>query len=486
MVKALKSFRGGIRPGHHKGTSGIGTVVMPLPSRVVIPMLQHVGAPCVPIVKKGDRVLVGQKIGDSDKMISAPVHSSVSGTVSDVRPVLLSAGFEVMAVEIKPDGLQEIHESVRPPERLDRDSLVRSIREAGLVGLGGAGFPTSVKLTPPPGKALDILLINGAECEPYITSDFREMMENPEGIIEGTKKIMEISGAKKALICIEKNKPEAISKLSGLLGTTDNINVLPLRTRYPQGGEKQLIYAATGRQVPSGKLPSDVGVLVQNVGTAAFIAGYIKTGMPLIKKKITVDGGAVAHPMNVEVLVGTQLREVFDFCGGFKKEPRKIIMGGPMMGVAQFSLDTPVLKQNNALLALTDEEAAEAPESVCIRCGKCVEACPMSLLPLYINSYVNLGRFEEIGKYHVNDCIECGCCSYVCPASRHLVQSMRYAKAELRKLDAQKKAEAQKRAEAKEAGANEAVTQKPEAAGQAERLKQTDINKQRGEERNGK
>lgn len=486
MVKALKAFRGGVRPGHYKSTSGSGTVVMPLPSKVVIPMLQHVGAPCIPTVKKGDRVLVGQKIGDSDKMISAPVHSSVSGTVSDIRPLLLSAGIEVMAVEIKPDGLQEVHESVKPPKCTDRESLVRAIREAGLVGLGGAGFPTSVKLTPPPGKALDILLINGAECEPYITSDFREMMENPEDIIEGTKKIMEISGADKACICIESNKPEAIAKLSGLLRDSKAISVVPLRTRYPQGGEKQLIYAVTGRQVPSGKLPSDVGVLVQNVGTAAFIAGFLRTGMPLIRKKVTVDGGAVARPMNVEVLVGTPLREIFDFCGGFKKEPRKIIMGGPMMGVAQFSLDTPVLKQNNALLALTEEETAETPESVCIHCGKCVSACPMSLLPLYINSCVNLGNFEELGKYHVNDCIECGCCSYVCPASRHLVQSIRYAKAELRKLDAQKKAGAQKQTEAKKAGEQRQTEAKKAEAQKQPGAQQHHTNRQGGEDRNGK
>ncbi|HEX2944465.1 MAG TPA: electron transport complex subunit RsxC [Clostridia bacterium] len=499
MVKALKAFRGGIRPGHHKSTSGMETVEMSLPSKVIIPMLQHVGTPCIPIVKKGDRVLVGQKIGDSDKPISSPVHSSVSGTVTDVRPLLLSTGTEVMAVEIKPDGLQEAHGSVRPPECRDRESLVKCIRDAGLVGLGGAGFPTAVKLTPPPGKNIDILLINGAECEPYITSDFREMMENPGEIIEGTKRILEISGAKKAFICIESNKPEAILKLNELLRGSNGISVVPLRTRYPQGGEKQLIYAVTGRQVPSGKLPSDVGVLVQNVGTASFIAEFLKTGMPLVKKKITVDGGAVTKPMNLEVLVGTPLREVFDFCGGFKKEPCKIIMGGPMMGVAQFSLDTPVLKQNNALLALTEEEAAEAPESVCIHCGKCVAACPMSLLPLYINSFVNLGRFDEVGKYHVNDCIECGCCSYVCPASRHLVQSVRYAKAELRKLEAHKKAEAQKQEaqklegagqnDAQKAGAIRAVdqaeAQKPEGAGQAEKPRQHDTNRQE-DNRNGK
>ena len=439
MAKALKAFRGGIRPGHHKKTSELQTVGMPLPSKVVIPMLQHIGAPCTPIVKKGDRVLVGQKIGDSTSMISAPIHSSVSGIVSDVKPMLYPGGFEVMSVEIKPDGQQEVHESVMPPKELDRESLLKSIREAGLVGLGGAGFPTSVKLSPPPGKSLDILVINGAECEPYITSDYREMIENPNGILEGTKTVMELTGIKKAFIGIESNKPEAIKQMSLLAKGYDNIQVLPLRTRYPQGGEKQLIYAVTGRKVPAGKLPSDIGVLVQNVNTVSFIAEYISTGMPLIKKKVTVDGSAVVKPMNVEVLIGTPLKDVFEFCGGFMEEPRKVIMGGPMMGVAQFSLDNTVLKQTNALLALTEKEIATGKESTCIRCGKCVAVCPMSLLPLYINANVMSGNIEDAQKYHFMDCIECGCCSYACPASRHLVQSIRYAKAETkRRADLQK------------------------------------------------
>lgn len=438
MIKALKSFKGGIKPGHHKETSEMETVKMPLPSKVVIPMLQHIGAPCMPLVKKGDRVLVGQKIGDSEKMISSPVHSSVSGTVTDVRPILYSTGVEVMAVEIKPDGLQEVHESVVPPVCSGKDGLLRCIRESGLVGLGGAGFPTAVKLSPPPDKALDVLVINGAECEPFITSDYREMIENPEGIVEGTKKVMEITGINRAYIAIEENKPLAIDTISSLIQDADNIEVVKLAARYPQGGEKQLIYAVTGRRVPVGKLPSEVGVLVQNVTTVSFLANYLKTGMPLIKKKVTIDGGAAANPMNVEVLIGTPLGEVFEFCGGFCEEPRKVIMGGPMMGVAQYSLDNSVLKQTNALLALNEKEAAEPKESVCIRCGKCVSACPMSLMPLYINANVMRGNFEETEKYHVNDCIECGCCSYVCPASRHLVQSVRYAKAELRKLAARK------------------------------------------------
>jgi len=431
-------FRGGIDPGNHKDTAELETVRMPLPPRVIIPMLQHVGAPCVPLVRKGDRVFVGQKIGDSDRPISAPVHSSVSGTVTDVRPIVYSNGMEVMAVEIKPDGLQELHESVAPPDCTDRESMLKAIRESGIVGLGGAGFPTSVKLSPPPGKTIDTLIINGAECEPFITSDYREMMENPQYIIEGTKKVMEITSAGKAYIGVEDNKQDAIDLLSSMVTDSDNIEVVSLPARYPQGGEKQLIYALTGRKVPTGKLPSDVGVLVQNVATVSFIAQYLKTGLPLIRKKVTVDGSAVANPKNVEVLIGTPLGEVFDFCGGFCDEPRKIIMGGPMMGVSQHSLDDPVLKQTNALLAFNERNAEQPKESVCIRCGKCVAACPMSLLPLYINLNVVRGKFEETEKYHVTDCIECGCCSYVCPASRNLVQSVRIAKAELRKIAARK------------------------------------------------
>lgn len=439
MKNPLKSFRGGITPSHHKKTSELETVVMPVPEKIIIPMSMHIGPACVPVVSKGERVLVGQKIGESQAFVSAPIHSSVSGTVRDVRPILYSGGVEVMSVEIEPDGLQEIHESVKPCQNFDKKELIQKIRESGLVGLGGAGFPTSVKLSPPPGKELDILIINGAECEPYITSDYREMLENTQSILEGTKIVMELTGISKALIGIESNKQKAIRLLDREASRYKNIQVVPLKTRYPQGGEKQLIYAVSGRRVPSGKLPSDVGVLVHNVNTVSFIASYVKTGMPLIKKKVTVDGGAVATPKNVEVLIGTPLKDVFEFCGGFKEEPRKVIMGGPMMGVAQFSLENTVIKQTNALLVLSQQETELRPESVCIRCGKCAAACPMSLLPLYLNANAVNGRVEETTKYHVNDCIECGCCSYVCPASRHLVQSIRYAKAELKRIAADRK-----------------------------------------------
>lgn len=433
MHNPVKAFKGGINASHHKGTSDSETVKMELPSKVIIPMLQHIGPPCIPLVKKGDMVKVGQKIGSSDAFVSSPVHSSVSGIVTDVKPVLYSGGFEVTSVEIQPDGIQELYEGIAPPAGLDKKGMLNAIRESGIVGLGGAGFPTSVKLSPPPDRIPDTLLINGAECEPFITSDYREMIENPQGIIDGTKAIMEIVGIKRAIIGIESNKPAAIKLISGLLRNDSDISVVSLRARYPQGGEKQLIYALTGRKVPAGKLPSDIGVLVHNINTASFIAEFFKTGMPLIKKKVTVDGSAVKNPMNVEVLIGTPLREVFEFCGGFKEDPHKIIMGGPMMGVAQFSLDNTVLKQTNALLAFNQKDSVIPPESVCIRCGRCVNACPMNLLPLYINANVSKGFISETLKYDVNNCMECGCCSYVCPAKRHLVQSIRYAKAELKR-----------------------------------------------------
>ena len=429
----LKTFKGGAHVEHHKNTNEKATVIMPVPSKAVIPMLQHIGAVCTPLVKKGDMVKVGQKIGDSEAFVSSPIHSSVSGKVTDVKPYLYPGGMEVMSVEIETDGLQELWEGISPPDRLDKSAIVKAIRESGIVGLGGAGFPTHVKLSPPPGKPIDVLIINGAECEPYITSDYREMLENTDNIIEGINIVKSIVGAKKAYVAIESNKPEAMKLLEKKAGLSGDFEVIGLKTRYPQGAEKQLIYAATKRKVPAGGLPSDIGVVVQNINTVAFIAKYMRTGMPLISRRITVDGSAVKSPANVEVLIGTQLKDVFEFCGGFTEKPAKVIMGGPMMGVAQFSLDTSVLKQTNAILALNAKDAVLPEESVCIRCGRCVMTCPMNLMPLYINASVQLRDYDSAKAYSVNDCIECGCCSYVCPAKRHLVQSIRLAKTELRK-----------------------------------------------------
>lgn len=424
----MKLFKGGVHPPQQKNTAGMATVAMGVPSMVVIPMVQHLGAPCQPKVSKGDTVKVGQLIGDTDAYVSAPIHSSVSGTVTRVEPMVLTGGKPVMCVEIKPDGLQEVFEGVKPPVVDSRESFLAAVRASGLTGLGGAGFPAHVKLNPPKGTTVDTLIINASECEPYITSDYRECIENTDGIIEGILHVLKWTGIGKAMIGIEDNKPEAIKILSKAVSGIPSITVHPLHTRYPQGAEKTLIYALTGRQVPSGKLPADVGCIVMNVVSVAFVASYLKTGMPLIKKRVTVDGSAVKNPQNVEVLIGTPLKEVFDFCGGFKSEPGKVIMGGPMMGVSLFSLDLPVLKLNNALLAFDEDESRIPEETACIRCSRCVRACPMGLLPFELDRLVNAKKYEEAQKLHILDCIECGCCTYTCPARRLMVQTIRIGK----------------------------------------------------------
>lgn len=432
MVFLKKFFKGGADVPHRKNTAECETIIMGVPEKVIIPMLQHIGAPCEPLVKKGDTVKVGQVLGTSDKFVSSPIHSSVSGIVSDVSSMLYPGGFHVTTVEIKTDGMQVVHEDVKPPVFSSNKEFLEVIKQSGLVGLGGAGFPAHIKLAPPPDKKVDTLLINGAECEPYITADYRETIENSWGIISGIKILMEVLGVNNVIIGVEDNKPQAIDVLTRIAKNDDNINTVKLKSRYPQGAEKMLIYALTGRKVPPGKLPSDVGVIVMNVNSVSFISEHVKTGMPLIKKRVTVDGSAVNRPSNVEVLIGTQLSEVFDFCGGFKEAPRKVLMGGPMMGIAQYSLQTSVVKHTNALLALAEKEAKLPQESPCIRCGKCVEVCPMELLPLYMNQHSLKGNTEELKKYNTNDCIECGCCSFACPAKRHLVQSIRLGKAQLR------------------------------------------------------
>ena len=431
MANLFRKFKGGIHPPQQKNTKNLEVVEMPIPKNVVIPVSQHIGAFTTVIVKKGDQVKVGQKICDSDEFISAPIHASVSGKVIDVKAVLSASGAEVMSVFIESDGKQELHPDIKPLTNLTKEELVQAIRESGLVGLGGAGFPTHVKLSPPKEKVLDTLIVNAAECEPYITSDYREMIENAEGVISGIKIVMDLLGIKNTVIGIESNKPIAIKKFKELLKDNPSITVKNLPTRYPQGGEKQLVYAVTKKKVPSGGLPLDVGVLVQNVATLSFIDSFIKTGMPLIKKTVTVDGSAVKNPMNVKVPVGTMLKDVFEFCGGFTQEPYKVIMGGPMMGVSQFSLENPIIKNTNAILALTKKDAIIPIEGNCIRCGRCIAACPMRLLPLRFHANVRLGRIDDTLDYNIRDCIECGCCSYVCPSKLYLVQSIRFAKSEL-------------------------------------------------------
>ncbi len=429
----FQNFKGGVHPTQAKNTMECATIKMSLPEKAVIPMLQHIGAPCQAVVQKGDTVKVGQVLGNSDAFVSVPIHSSVSGTVTAITERIISGSKPVVCVEIQPDGLQEISEDVKVPVVDSKDSFLKAIRDSGLTGLGGAGFPAHVKLNPPKDAKIDTLIINGAECEPYITSDYRECMENTENIIEGINHLLKWTGIPKALIGIEDNKPEAIKKLKSSVETMNNITVHSLKSRYPQGAEKMLIKTLTGREVPSGKLPSHVGCLVMNVASVAFVAEYLKSGMPLIKRRVTVDGSSVKTPMNLEVLIGTPIGEVFKFSGGFISEPAKFIMGGPMMGVALYSDEIPVMKYTNALLALNEKDAKIPEENVCIRCGRCVNVCPMKLLPFDIDRLVKVNQYDDLDKYNIMDCIECGSCAYACPSKRMLAQSVRLGKDILRR-----------------------------------------------------
>ena len=461
---------GGVEIPHKKWTSDNAIAVMDVPRRVVIPMRQHLGAPCEPVVKRGDAVKAGQVIGDSKGYVSAPIHSSVSGTVSNVVQALHPGGGRCAAVEIAADGAQIAHESVSPKTYSNKAEFLALVRASGLVGLGGAGFPAHVKLNPPAGSEILDLIVNGAECEPYITADYRLMVERADSIVGGLKMIIDAIGIPRALIAIEDNKPGAIALMKKLTAGDPRIGVVSLRSYYPQGAEKTLIYACLGHRVPPGKLPADVHALVMNVNSVSLIHQYITTGMPLVNKIVTVSGAAVANPGNVEAPIGTPLSGVFDFCGGFKAPPKKIIMGGPMMGVAQYTLDVPVIKNTNALLAFDEKEARHDAETACIRCGKCAESCPMRLLPLYINAAGVKKDVERLQKYHAIDCIECGACEYNCPAKRRIVQSARLGKELLRAVAAAEKAAAAAAAEkaAAAAAADKAASATAEkAAGKA-------------------
>lgn len=430
MSKLFSKSLNGVKVPHSKNTAEMETVEMPVPDKVVIPMKQHMGRECTPTVKLTDLVKVGQIIGDTDAFIGAPIHSSVSGKVTKIDEIIGTDGNPIKAVEITTDKLQEIDESVKVPEVTDLQSFAAAIRASGLVGLGGAGFPTHVKLMPKNLDEVTTLLVNGAECEPYITADNRAMLEDTDDIVEGIKLVKKYMNLSTVIIGIEDNKPQAIAKLQAAVSDIEGASVKALKAQYPQGGEKVLIYECTGKIVPEGKLPSDVGCVVMNVSSIAFVAKYMRTGMPLITKRLTVDGDAIAEPKNVEVAIGTSFSDVIDFCGGFKTEPKKIIMGGPMMGFAVPTINYPVLKNNNAILAFSAAKAAEAekPETPCIRCARCVNACPFSLMPAAIEKAYKAGNVDALKALKVNLCMECGCCAYVCPAKRNLVSVNRLAK----------------------------------------------------------
>ena len=436
VLTAVKKVRGGVKVDHHKNTAEIEVVRIPTPSKVVIPMQQHIGAPCEPVVKVGDEVAVGQLIGDTDKYVSAPIYASVSGKVTAIGGVKLPNGSLVQAVTIESDGEMRLWDGIKPPRVESREDLIKAVRESGLVGLGGAGFPTHVKLNFPTDKNIDTLVINAAECEPFITVDYRECIENSWDILAGVYLLKEFLGFKKVVIAVEDNKPEAFKVLKNIADhkadVDDEVKLMVLESKYPQGAEKMMVQSATGRKVPPGKLPADVGCVVMNVASVAFIARYIKTGKPLVSRSMTVDGSAIAEPKNVRVPIGTDIGEIIEFCGGFKEEPCKIICGGPMMGQAIVGTDLPVCKQNNAILAFAKDDAVLKEETDCIRCGRCAIACPMSLMPTNIVRAANAKDPARLNQLGIMVCMECGSCAFACPAGKPLVQHMRLAKAILR------------------------------------------------------
>ncbi len=431
-------FKGGVHPLRRIEygktlTEDCAITPCPVPDEVVIPLSQHIGAPSAPIVKAGDKVDLGQKIAEASGNVSVPCFASVSGTVKAIEPRFVICGQAEMSIVIENDFEDRPASGIGPAgtvESMSPAELLERVRAAGIVGMGGAAFPTHVKLSPPPNKKIDTVIINGAECEPYLTADYRVMLEHPQRVVTGLKAVMKILGAQNACIAMEDNKPEAAEVLRRIAGP--DVRVVMLKVKYPQGAEKQLIYGVTGRRVPSGGLPMDVGVVVVNAGTARQIALAVEQGVPLYERVVTVTG-SVAKPCNMLVRIGTPIEKVFEAAGGFTGDISEVLAGGPMMGIAMCDLRAPVVKGTSGLLALDAKVAHMREPSVCIRCGRCVAGCPMGLSPYLVSAYADAGRFDDAEKHRAMDCIECGCCTYSCPAGRHMVQSIRLAKAEITK-----------------------------------------------------
>ena len=412
---------------HHKNTAGMAIVPMTIPERVYIPMSQNIGAPCQPVVAKGDHVKVGQLIGNTEAPMSAPIHASVSGDVEAIEQFMTQNGRVDTNIIIKADGKQEIAETVVPPEINSREDFLKAVRDSGLVGLGGASFPMSVKYNVKDGAA-EYLILNGAECEPYITVDHAAMLAYGNQMIAGMKNTMKWLNIKHGIIGVEGNKPDAIAKFKELLANEPDIEVKELRQTYPQGAERVIIYECTGRKCAAGMLPINVGCIVSNVVSMLKLEQYIETGMPLVTKFLTVDGNAVANPQNIEVPIGTMINEIIDFCGGTTSEVKKILLGGPMMGRAIPRDDFAILKSNNAILLFDELLATRPEETACINCGRCVAACPMNLMPARLSRAYKDKNVDLLREYNVMTCMDCGCCSYVCPARKQLNFEFRMAK----------------------------------------------------------
>lgn len=437
-------FHGGVHPDDAKAlSSGRAIEPAPLLDTYLVPLQQHIGAPAKLLVKKKDAVLKGQVLAEPGGFVSAPIHAPTSGIVKDITEIASPMGRLGPAVLIESDGEDKAAEHLAPMpswEDTDPAALKQRIGEAGIVGMGGAAFPTMVKLSPPPAKPIDVLILNGVECEPCLTADHRLMLEIPENIVLGARIMARILGIETIIIGIERNKPDAIDSMRRAVEGT-SLTVQDLRVRYPQGAEKQLIYAITGRKVPAGGLPMDVGVVVQNVGTAVAVAEAVVEGKPLYERITTVTGTPVASPGNWRLRVGTPYAKALELAGGVTREPAKIISGGPMMGFAVYSLDIPIMKNTSGIVLLEADDVVQYRSDACIRCGRCVDSCPMELLPGTLSVQIENERFDLAETWHVLDCIECGCCAYGCPSHRPLVQHLRRGKQEVmaRRRAAEKK-----------------------------------------------
>ncbi len=428
-----KTFKGGAHPPENKHhTEGKAIDNFPVPEKVIIPLQQHIGSPAEILVEKGDTVQTGQIVAKATKFVSVPVHATISGTVTAIDKHPHPLGTDMLSVIIEGNGNDSWMNTIKQnPDYLDLpvDKMKNRIQKAGIAGMGGAAFPTHVKLSPPPEKPIEILILNGVECEPYLTADHRLMLENPDEILNGLRILMKILNAKRAIIGIEKNKLDAIRLFQKKIKSRKKISVLPLKVKYPQGAEKQLIRAATGREIPSGGLPMDVGCLVQNVGTAFAIYEAVSSNKPLIERVITVAGPGVKEPRNLRVRIGTPFKSLIEYCGGYSNSAVKLINGGPMMGIAQYSDDVPVIKGTSGILVLDSKTAFHRDEHPCIRCARCIDTCPMHLVPTELASLVKHEKYDQAARIGLYDCIECGTCGFVCPANIQLVHYIKLGKA---------------------------------------------------------